>query len=181
MRRRDFCKVVVAAAAARMLPLRAQKGNVSSSPLFQQLVDYRKDYATFCATPPDKRQFYSLANGDIVRENLDEGSWQPTAWGEPPDLPIPGGSWDGVPMESPIADLAGEGPYRPTWESLLQYEAPEWYRDAKFGISRDTCILAALSRIPLSPQCPGRPPASRILGSMPHPSSAMRSGNSRRL
>jgi alpha-L-fucosidase len=117
-----------------MLPLRAQKGNVSSSPLFQQFVAYRKDYATFCATPTDQRQFYSLANGDIVRENLDEGSWHPTAWGEPPDLPIPGGSWDGVPMESPIADLAGEGPYKPTWESLLQYEAPEWYRDAKFGI-----------------------------------------------
>jgi alpha-L-fucosidase len=117
-----------------MLPLRAQKGNVSSSPLFQQFVAYRKDYAKFCATPPDQRQFYSLANGDIVRENLDEGSWHPTAWGEPPDLPIPGGSWDGVPRESPIADLAGEGPYKPTWESLLQYDAPEWYRDAKFGI-----------------------------------------------
>ena len=37
-------------------------------------------------------------------------------------------------MNSPIANLAGEGPYKPTWDSLLQYEAPEWYRDAKFGI-----------------------------------------------
>jgi alpha-L-fucosidase len=27
-----------------------------------------------------------------------------------------------------------EGPYRPDWESLQNYEAPEWYRDAKFGI-----------------------------------------------
>jgi alpha-L-fucosidase len=27
-----------------------------------------------------------------------------------------------------------EGPYRPDWESLQKYEAPEWYRDAKFGI-----------------------------------------------
>ena len=28
-----------------------------------------------------------------------------------------------------------EGPYKPDWESLAQYEtAPEWYRDAKFGI-----------------------------------------------
>ena len=28
-----------------------------------------------------------------------------------------------------------EGPYEPTWESLAQYgEAPEWFRDAKFGI-----------------------------------------------
>ncbi len=27
-----------------------------------------------------------------------------------------------------------EGPYRPDWESLQKYEAPAWYRDAKFGI-----------------------------------------------
>lgn len=27
-----------------------------------------------------------------------------------------------------------EGPYSPTWESLQQYDCPEWFRDAKFGI-----------------------------------------------
>lgn len=27
-----------------------------------------------------------------------------------------------------------EGPYRSDWESLKSYEAPEWYKDAKFGI-----------------------------------------------
>jgi alpha-L-fucosidase len=27
-----------------------------------------------------------------------------------------------------------EGPFRPDWESLKNYEAPEWYKDAKFGI-----------------------------------------------
>lgn len=26
------------------------------------------------------------------------------------------------------------GAYAPTWESLSQYEVPEWFRDAKFGI-----------------------------------------------
>jgi hypothetical protein len=26
------------------------------------------------------------------------------------------------------------GPFKPTWESLKQYECPEWFRDAKFGI-----------------------------------------------
>jgi alpha-L-fucosidase len=26
------------------------------------------------------------------------------------------------------------GPYAPTWESLKQYQAPDWFRDAKFGI-----------------------------------------------
>lgn len=27
-----------------------------------------------------------------------------------------------------------EGPYEPTWESLGNYECPDWFRDAKFGI-----------------------------------------------
>lgn len=27
-----------------------------------------------------------------------------------------------------------EGPFRPDWESLQQYETPNWYKDAKFGI-----------------------------------------------
>jgi alpha-L-fucosidase len=52
----------------------------------------------------------------------------------PPSLPVPGGSWNGVPMISPIPGLAGDGPYQATWDSLLQCEVPEWYRDAKFGI-----------------------------------------------
>ena len=29
---------------------------------------------------------------------------------------------------------AGTREMKPTWDSLLQYEVPEWYRDAKFGI-----------------------------------------------
>ena len=29
---------------------------------------------------------------------------------------------------------AHQGPFRPDWESLRKYEAPEWYKDAKFGI-----------------------------------------------
>jgi alpha-L-fucosidase len=27
-----------------------------------------------------------------------------------------------------------EGPFRPDWESLQKYEAPAWYKDAKFGV-----------------------------------------------
>ncbi len=26
------------------------------------------------------------------------------------------------------------GPFQPTWDSLKQYRAPDWFRDAKFGI-----------------------------------------------
>ena len=43
-----------------------------------------------------------------------------TAFGQTHELKLP-----------PIAD----GPFKPDWNSLTQYEAaPEWYRDAKFGI-----------------------------------------------
>jgi alpha-L-fucosidase len=95
---------------------------------------YTEDYAAFCATPEQERVFYTLRDGRIVAERLDATSWKPAGWGNPPDLPVAGGSHDGVPMISPIPDLAGTGPYQPTWESLLQYECPDWYRDAKFGI-----------------------------------------------
>ncbi len=47
---------------------------------------------------------------------------------------VASGFWDDVPLASPIPNLAGVGPYQPTWDSLSEYEAPEWYRDAKFGI-----------------------------------------------
>ncbi|HEV2214671.1 MAG TPA: alpha-L-fucosidase [Terracidiphilus sp.] len=93
-----------------------------------------ENYAQFCALPQDKRVFYELKNGGVSSVRLDESSWKSTSWGDPGKLPIPGGSWDGVPMDSPIAGLSGEGPYKPTWDSLLQYDVPEWYRDAKFGI-----------------------------------------------
>lgn len=59
---------------------------------------------------------------------VDEG------WGPTGDQAGPG-TWDGVSLESPpTPGLAGDGPFKPDWQSLLDYEAPEWYRDAKFGI-----------------------------------------------
>lgn len=134
MRRREFCKLIAAAAAAKTLPVGAQNGDAAQSPAFRELNTRSDDYAKFCATSADERQFYAFENGSFVKESLDEKSWKPTAWGDPPALPIPGESWDGVPMESPLPNLSGDGPFKPTWDSLLQYEAPEWYRDAKFGI-----------------------------------------------
>jgi len=134
MQRRDFCKLMAAAAASTTLPLRAQTGLEPASALpagFNQLTE---GYSEFCAKRPAERVFYAVVNGRIVEQKLDEATWHPTAWGDPPKLPIAGGSWDGVPMTSPIAGLNGTGPYQATWDSLLQYEAPEWYRDAKFGI-----------------------------------------------
>ena len=131
MLRRDFCKLMGAAAA---LPASAQISGETGSPAANGFDTFTEDYARFCATPADQRVFYALQNGKVIKEKLDEQTWSPTGWGKPPELPVPGGSWDGVPMNSPIADLSGSGPYKPTWDSLLQYEAPDWYRDAKFGI-----------------------------------------------
>jgi alpha-L-fucosidase len=134
MRRRDFCKLIAVAAAAKAIPTAAQGGNGATSPVPKGFNTLTQDYAQFCATPASERVYYTLRNGRIVETKLDEATWQATDWGKPPELPVPGDSWDGVPMTSSIPGLSGEGPYRPTWDSLLQYEAPEWYRDAKFGI-----------------------------------------------
>ena len=69
--------------------------------------------------------------------NFPVSDWQTVVdegWGTVGDSAGPG-TWDGVSLKSPsISGLAGEGPFKPVWNSLLDYEAPEWYRDAKFGI-----------------------------------------------
>ena len=134
MQRRNFCKLLAIAAASKAIPDFGQTQNSSPSELPPGFNQYTQDYAQFCALPPEGRAFYEVSNGRIIQSKLDNATWNPPEWGRPPDLPIPGGSWDGVPMDSPIPNLAGEGPYKPTWDSLLQYEAPEWYQDAKFGI-----------------------------------------------
>jgi len=147
MRRREFCKIVAAAAAATAVPGSDTGSAQTAEPAPPETMApaqasgegagfgaYTQDYAQFCATPESERVFYALESGKIISEKLDEASWKPTEWGQPPELPVPGGSWDGVPLISPIPNLAGEGPYKPSWDSMLQYEVPEWYRDAKFGI-----------------------------------------------
>ncbi len=96
---------------------------------------YTQDYAAFCALAPDKRVFYKVSDGKIVPTKLDESNWQQPAWNySPAPSQIAGGMWDDVPLESPIPNLAGDGPFKPSWDSLLDYDAPEWYQDAKFGI-----------------------------------------------
>jgi alpha-L-fucosidase len=42
-----------------------------------------------------------------------------------------------APRNAILADVergAHDGPFRPDWTSLSQYQVPDWYRDAKFGI-----------------------------------------------
>ena len=122
----------MAAVAANAVPHMA--GGQPAAGLPAGFNRYTQDYAQFCALPPEQRIYYMVSGNSIVETRLDNAKWKPTGMGDPPKLPIPGESWDGVPLESPIPNLAGDGPYKGTWESMLQYDAPEWYQDAKFGI-----------------------------------------------
>ena len=135
MQRRDFCKLLAATAAATALPSSASASTETSSGVPEHFNRLTQSYADFCALPPEKRVFYKISNGRIVETKLDESNWQQPAWNyNPTPQHSPVEMWDDVPLLSPIPDLAGNGPFKPTWDSLLDYEAPEWYRDAKFGI-----------------------------------------------
>ena len=39
-----------------------------------------------------------------------------------------------TPIPAPPGFGVAPGPFQPTWESLSNYQVPDWYRDAKFGI-----------------------------------------------
>jgi alpha-L-fucosidase len=149
MERREFCRLVAAAATVIATPAIGeeiqessnQTGDAAQSPAFKAFDSPTqvRDYAEFCSTPANERQFYAFEDGRFIEEKLDEKDWEFGDFQgnvvEAATLPIPGGSWDGVPMDSPhSSNLAGEGPYKPTWDSLLEYEAPEWYLDAKLAI-----------------------------------------------
>jgi alpha-L-fucosidase len=139
MHRREFCKLVAAGTAGKALRLQAESDSAVGPSALQSYNTLGDDYAEFYAKPSTDRMFYELKNGQFVQEKLNELTWEVSPNSEsgprmPPSLPVPGGSWNGVPMNSPIAGLEGDGPYKATWESLMEYEVPEWYRDAKFGI-----------------------------------------------
>ena len=135
MQRRDFCKLLAGTAASKALPSYPHVASSSQSEIPKGFNHNTQDYAEFCALPPENRVFYKVSDGKIVETKLDESNWQQPAGNyNPSPLDIAGGMWDDVPLQSPIPNLAGDGPFKPTWDSLLEYEAPEWYRDAKFGI-----------------------------------------------
>jgi alpha-L-fucosidase len=135
VQRRDFCKLLAVSAASKAFLSSAQSASAAQSELPEGFNHYSQDYGEFCALPPEKRVFYKVSGGRIVETRLDESNWQQPAWNySPVPLHVPAEMWDDVPLQSPLPNLAGDGPFKPTWDSLLDYEAPEWYRDAKFGI-----------------------------------------------
>lgn len=135
MQRRDFCKLIAMSAASTAAPGFAQAASDGQAGLPEGFNKYTQDYAEFCSMPPEKRVFYKVSGGKIVETRLDESNWQQPAWNyNPAPSQVAGGMWDDVPVNAPMAGLVGDGPFKPTWDSLLDYEAPEWYQDAKFGI-----------------------------------------------
>jgi alpha-L-fucosidase len=135
VQRRSFCKYLALGAASSAAPW---FGDFRFGTPIQPPNDYNRytqSYADFCALPPEKRIFYKIVGDEVVPTRLDPSVWAPPAWNySPTPRNIAGGMSDDVPVSSPISGLNGEGPFQPTWDSLLQYEAPEWYQDAKFGI-----------------------------------------------
>ena len=129
MHRRNFCKVLGKVATAIVASPTWSRAKAASA-----FGSENSDYARFCALPESERNFSVVSKDRIVRERLDPASWKPKTWGAPEKLPGIPDSWDGVPMESPVPGLNGRGPFAANWNSLLNYEAPEWYQDAKFGI-----------------------------------------------
>jgi alpha-L-fucosidase len=135
MQRRDFFKLAAMAAASKAMPISAQAATDSESALPAGFNHYTQSYAEFCALPPEKGVYYKVSGDKIVEIKMDPASWEPPAWNyNPAPQTVAGGLWDDVPLESPFPGLAGNGPYKPAWDSLLEYDAPEWYQDAKFGI-----------------------------------------------
>lgn len=159
MQRREFCKLIAATTAAIAAPVttvaeaqtapaaqgppvakssdEAAAANITqeaASPVYQSFDTLTEDYAAFCAKPAAQRRFYEYHDGRVIEVKLDDRTWDMAFRGRPIELPAASGMWYGVPMKSPVPNLGGEGPYQPTWDSLLQYDAPEWYQDAKFGI-----------------------------------------------
>ena len=60
--------------------------------------------------------------GEMIRSQAPDPSVPPPLKLPPPAEPVP--------AQIEIAD----GPFQPTWESLQQYQCPDWFRDAKLGI-----------------------------------------------
>ena len=139
MERRAFCKLIAAAAASRAVPSFSGEQRDAPPVIPSLLSEYGRNYAQFCALGELQRRYLEVRDGRFVEESLDPATWSVSPNSEsgprrPPSLPVPGGSWNGVPMEPPVPGLSGEGPFEASWPSLMGYEAPEWYRDAKFGI-----------------------------------------------
>src|SRR4029453_17458461 len=109
MKRREFCKFLTgSAAAAATFPLGVGK----AAPQSAAFGTPTQSYAELCATPELNRAFYALRGNEVVTERLDPAIWKEAGWNWRENKPLPQGWWNGVPMQAPIAGLAGQGPFQ---------------------------------------------------------------------
>ena len=120
MKRRSFCKLIAAAAAANAMPAVGQIESAVQPELPGGFNRYTRSYADFCALPPEKRVFYQVSGNKIVETKLDEVNWKPSIWNYAPvPSPIAGGLWNDVPEHAPLPNLAGDGPFQPDRKSVV--------------------------------------------------------------
>ncbi len=108
MRRREFCKLLIGAAATAVTattskaaePLLAT-GTGTIAPGYNQPDG---TYADFCAIPELQRRYYAIKGNSIVTETRDEATWSQTAWirryknPSRPVVPVRGGAHNDVPI-----------------------------------------------------------------------------------
>src|ERR1035438_10205744 len=72
MKRRSFCKLIAAAAAANAMPAVGQIESAVQPELPGGFNRYTRSYADFCALPPEKRVFYQVSGNKIVETRSEE-------------------------------------------------------------------------------------------------------------
>ncbi len=77
-----------------------------------------------------RREAMKLIAGSIPAYYANQTLSYAAAAGNAPALPPAP-----APIPAPLGFGVAQGPFQPTWESLAaNYQVPDWYRDAKFGI-----------------------------------------------
>ncbi|HEY5212988.1 MAG TPA: hypothetical protein VIJ38_08200 [Acidobacteriaceae bacterium] len=84
MQRRDFRKLMAIAGASKAMLAFGQIAQDNLPALQDGFNRYIQDYATFCASPPEKRIFYANKDGRIARVEL-IGTEERVKWRQFPD------------------------------------------------------------------------------------------------
>ena len=135
MQRRDFCKLMAIVGASKAMPAFGQIAQDNLPALQDGFNRYIQDYATFCASPPEKRIFYANKDGRIVEERLDEAT---PAWNySPGPVAIAGGLWDNVPLGSALGASAPTNPGRIARVELIGTEERVKWRQFPDGLHVD--------------------------------------------
>ena len=105
MLRREFCKAMAIAAASKAVPTFGQTPARTQSDLTVRIRSLRPGLCAVLRAAAGEESLLCSERRQNRPDKAGQCDVESHRWGKPPELPIPGGSWDGVPMESPIAGL----------------------------------------------------------------------------